>query len=90
MVDRGTCSFVTKTRHVQNLGGHLALIINNEDGPVTNIMLNDDGTGSDIVIPALLISKEDGQKIKEFFMENKDDSSVLGKIVVSAEFIIVL
>ena len=27
LVDRGECSFVTKTRHIAKEGGHLAIII---------------------------------------------------------------
>lgn len=89
LVDRGSCSFVTKTRNVQAIGGHLALIINNVPGPIENELMNDDGTGSDILIPAVLISKEDGDIIKRFLMDNKNDNSVLSNIAVSVEFIIV-
>lgn len=90
MVDRGTCTYVTKTRNVQNIGGHLALIVNNMNGSIDNVLLNDDGTGSDIMIPTVLISKEDGGKIKQFLLENKNDHSVLSNVVISVEFIIVL
>jgi hypothetical protein len=90
LVDRGTCSYVTKTRNVQNIGGHLALIVNDKPGSIENIFMNDDGTGSDLIIPAVLISKEDGDKIKKFLIDNKYDNSVLSNVVVSVEFIIVL
>ncbi len=90
MVDRGSCSFVTKTRNVQRAGGHLALIVNDQPGDVRNILMNDDGTGLDINIPAVLISKEDGEIIKEFFRKNKNDESVLSSIVISVEFSIVI
>lgn len=73
MVDRGNCTFVTKTRNVQNLGGSLALIINNrEDENVENVLMMDDGTGSDIYIPTVIISKIDGEKIKEFLISNRN------------------
>lgn len=80
MVDRGNCTFVTKTRNVQNIGGHLALIVNNvQNDPVENILMIDDGTGSDITIPAILISKEDGDKIKMFLKTSsaKETENVL-------------
>lgn len=88
MIDRGTCNFVTKTRNVQNINGHLALIINDEDGPVDNILLKDDGTASDIFIPSVLISKADGEKIKQFLRENRDNPK-LSDIIISIEFKIV-
>jgi hypothetical protein len=73
MIDRGKCSFVTKTRNVQNIGGHIALIVNYEPGPIDNILMIDDGTGSDIVIPAILISQEDGQLIKDYMLKNRNN-----------------
>jgi hypothetical protein len=90
MVDRGNCSFVTKARNVQYSDGHLALIINNEPGPVTDILMNDDGSSNDIIIPAILISQEDGNKLKAFLKENKNNQSVLENVIISVEFIIVI
>jgi extracellular elastinolytic metalloproteinase len=89
MIDRGSCNFVTKTRNVQNINGHLALIVNNEDGPVDNILLKDDGTGSDILIPSVLISKADGDKIKQYLIQNKDKNNKFTDIIISVEFKIV-
>jgi len=77
MVDRGNCTFVTKTRNVQKLGGSLALIINNnQDESLEDIIMVDDGTASDIFIPTVLISKQDGEKIKKYLggEANKYDS----------------
>jgi len=89
MVDRGSCTFVNKVRNVQKLGGALALIVDNSDEDINKVIMNDDGTGSDIYIPAIMISKQDGQKIKDFFLENKDDNQLLSSIVVAVEFQIV-
>lgn len=86
MVDRGDCSFVTKTRNVQQAGGRVAIIVNNNDDDISTIHMIDDGTGSDIFIPALLISKKDGKVIQEFFEKNKNDVSVLSNIIVAVEF----
>jgi hypothetical protein len=49
----------------------------------------DDGTGSDINIPAILITKRDGDKIKNFFKFNQNDESLLSSIVISVEFLLV-
>jgi extracellular elastinolytic metalloproteinase len=89
MVDRGSCTFVNKVRNVQKLGGALALIVDNSDEDINKVIMNDDGTGSDIYIPAIMISKQDGQKIKDFFLKNKDDNQLLSSIVVAVEFQIV-
>jgi hypothetical protein len=86
MVDRGNCSFVTKVRNIQNAGGHLALIVDNKDDDVNNILMVDDGTGSDIHIPAVLILKSDGDKIKNY-MNSTDYNGE--DIVLAVEFQIV-
>lgn len=67
MVDRGDCSFVTKTRNIARAGGALAIIVNNnrfED--IDKIVMSDDGSGAGLRVPAMLISYKDGQKLKEF------------------------
>ena len=42
MVDRGNCTFVTKARNVQIVGGLFALIINNNDDDIDKIILSDE------------------------------------------------
>lgn len=86
MVDRGSCTFVTKARNVQKIGGGLALIVDNRDENLDNVLMADDGTGSDIIIPTIMISKEEGDKIKDFMKRNKNNWNVLSSIVVSVEF----
>ena len=89
MVDRGNCTFVTKARNVQNIGGLFAIIIDNTDENIYNLIIADDGTGSDIYIPTVLISKKDGEKIKKYLLENKNDLNILTNIILSVEFVIV-
>lgn len=62
LIDRGSCSFVTKTRNAQNAGATAVVIINNSAAPP--ITLGDDGTGGDITISAGMISLADGNIIK--------------------------
>jgi hypothetical protein len=90
MVDRGSCSFVTKARNVEKIGGALALVVNNKQEDLDQVLMADDGTGADIFIPTIMISQEDGDKIKEFFRKNKNDGPVLSNIVVSIEFRLVI
>lgn len=57
MVDRGDCSFVTKTRNIARAGGALALIVdNNRYENIDNIIMSDDGSGAGLRVPAMLIS----------------------------------
>ncbi len=64
MVDRGDCTFVTKVRHAQNVGAKAVVVIDNKDEEDVPFMA-DDGTGSTISIPSMLIRKRDGAAIKE-------------------------
>jgi hypothetical protein len=86
MVDRSNCTFVTKARNVQNIGGRIALIVNNNNEDINNIIMADDGTGNDINIQAVLISLEDGEKIKQFIRENKHDTAMLAKLILAIEY----
>jgi len=68
MVRRGKCSFTTKVKVAQDKGAHAVIIVDREDSPLTaeslaNIIVADDGYGSSVYIPSVLISKEDGQQL---------------------------
>jgi hypothetical protein len=87
LVDRGHCSFVTKVRNIQNNGGSLAVIIDDKvDEEIKKVIMSDDGTGAGITIPAMLISKKDGDILKKF-LKNSDPLKVK-KASLSAEFVI--
>jgi len=60
MVERGNCSFVTKTRNIAHSGGKLALIIDSENENITQVIMSDDGTGAGLRIPAVMIGSIDG------------------------------
>lgn len=61
VLDRGSCLFVDKVRYAQAAGAIGVVVINNVDG-VPIVMGGDNA--SDIVIPAVMISKSDGTIIK--------------------------
>lgn len=66
LVDRGTCTFVTKAKNIQAFGGILAVIVDNVEFESPNrLIMSDDGTGQAVKIPSFLISSSDGKKIKE-------------------------
>lgn len=61
LIDRGACSFVTKVRNAQNGGAVGVTIANNVPGLIG---MADDGTGGDIVIPALMITQAAGAEVR--------------------------
>ena len=77
LIDKGNCSYVEMARNVQRAGGYMALIINDKDGNVKDFPVKDDGTASDIVIPTAMISKEDGDIIKNFYNERHGQSNIV-------------
>ena len=70
LVHRGNWSFVQKARNVERAGGSLAIVINKDDD-IKDFVMVDDGSGSSISIPSMLITKSDGDKIlKELSYDN--------------------
>jgi hypothetical protein len=68
MIRRGHCPF-TKLVHVaRKKGAHAVIIVDREDSELTakdmhRVILADDGSGEDIDIPSIVISKEDGARL---------------------------
>jgi hypothetical protein len=83
LIDRGECAFVLKVRHAQDRGARAVIIINNELGEVSNIIMRDNGLGGNLYIPAFLIKKFDGEEIKKV-LEKTDVSLVLNFEMTSA------
>jgi hypothetical protein len=48
IMQRGNCSFVTKSRSAQINGAKMAIIVDNQFEPITSILMKDDGFGRDI------------------------------------------
>lgn len=62
VVERGNCTFVTKVKHAQEVGASGCVIVDNQDEKTLPYMA-DDGFGSVISIPAMLIHRDDGANI---------------------------
>lgn len=76
LVERGgDCSFTTKVRNVEDAGASLAIIIDNKDEELDTVNMADDGAGSGIRIPSMLISKRDGQRIVEYIKSEQANSN---------------
>ncbi len=62
LIDRGTCTFVTKTKNAQNAGAVGVIIVDND--PNNNPPPGLGGTDSTITIPAVRVTTADGNTIK--------------------------
>lgn len=86
MIDRGSCNFIHKTKNIQDVGGHVALIVNNDERDPQTIIMADDGKGEQVAIPALLISKNDGTILKDFYTKNRNKKSLLDRMSLEINF----
>ncbi len=62
LVNRGECSFIEKCLNAQASGATAVIVVNNADG--APIAMGGDETGRLVEIPAIMISKADGDKLK--------------------------
>lgn len=68
LVRRGLCSFTAKVKVAREKGAHAVIVVDAADSPLTrediqDMIVADDGYGSEISVPSILLSKEDGQKL---------------------------
>ena len=68
---RGSCHFVTKTRNAEYAGANLLVIFDTKIGDdLEKMVMKDDGTGWDLTIPTVMISKSKGDAIIEYYEAN--------------------
>jgi hypothetical protein len=60
LMDRGTCTFVTKVKNAQDAGAEAAVVANNNDDPPFGM----GGADPSITIPSIMISLADGNSVK--------------------------
>jgi hypothetical protein len=60
LIDRGTCTFVTKVKNAQNAGASGVIMVNNVTGGVIQM----GGGDAAIAIPALMVSLTDGSTLR--------------------------
>ena len=63
---RGNCTFVNKVRNAERAGASLLVVVDSRNENVTNVIMGDDGTGTGIRIPSMLIGKTDGEMLIDF------------------------
>ncbi len=80
VIDRGTCTFVTKIFNAQQKGAIAAIVITDDRDPIVM-----GGTDDRITIPSVMISNEDGAAIKEELANgtfsatiSKDETGLIG------------
>lgn len=77
LVDRGQCAFVTKVRNAENVGAKVVIVINdNEDDP-RNIIMSDNGLGGNLKTPAFIISKGDGEVLKNYYKDSRNTEGIM-------------
>ena len=70
LIDRGDCSFISKVKVAQDAGAKAVIVINRNDGSNADwtqspiVMGGTEGAG-DITIPSVMISTNDGNKLKQ-------------------------
>ena len=69
---------------MENIGVSVAIIVNDSDDDIDNIILSDDGTGGGIRIPSMIITKTDGKKLIDFLKRASDYE--LDQLAILAEF----
>ncbi len=86
MVKQGECSIFDKVSNIENSGGHLAIIISETDAPVEGIFVSEEGLGSDITIPAVLISNKDGKILTDYYKKHANSHEDIKDIRLEVKF----
>jgi len=75
VVDRGNCTFVTKAINAQAIGAKIVLIVYDQPDNVEEYIMADDGRGSELTIPTIMVNSLDGNIIKQFLNSNNTNIS---------------
>ncbi|WP_299492481.1 S8 family serine peptidase [uncultured Shewanella sp.] len=73
IMDRGDCSFTQKVLSAQNKGAIFVIIANNKDNDGAFVM---GGSDPAVIIPSIMISKEDGDIIKADLVAGNNNYSI--------------
>jgi len=85
IANRGNCSFVQKVRNMENLGGAVGIVVDDHNENIQGVLMSDDGTGGGIRIPSMLIGKNDGKKLLDWWTSASEDEKA--NLVIMAEFV---
>lgn len=82
LIDRGTCNFSLKAFNAQKAGAKAVIILNNVPGAGVQAM-GAGSNGADVTIPTVMLSFEDGQKIKAELANGVTVNVCIGNITFS-------
>lgn len=71
MVDRGDCDFVAKARNAESAGAAALIVIDSHEYD-HDVAMWDDHTGRNVIIPSVLINKDDGKLITDALANHGD------------------
>ncbi len=77
LIDRGTCTFVTKARNAQNAGAVGVIIADNRRETCLPPGLGDDGTGATVLIPTVSITQDQGDAFEAQLTQNAEVRGML-------------
>jgi len=72
MVDRGNCYFVDKVDHAEEAGARAVIVVEQMEGRVAIMSPPKDFAHSSVLIPAVSISKSDGDSIRQFYFDDPE------------------
>lgn len=58
---------------MENIGVAVAIIIDDFEEDIENVIMSDDGTGGGIRIPSMLIGRTDGKKLLDYLKRASDE-----------------
>lgn len=65
LLDLSHCSNTLQAKHAQEIGMKCLILINDNDRDISLVNFNDDGLGTEVTIPTIVITKQDGDTIKQ-------------------------
>ena len=71
---------------MERAGGSLAVIIDDGNSDIANVVMSDDGTGTGILIPSMLISRKDGEKLKDYLKSASQEDAYQAALQVEFVF----
>mmetsp|Transcript_8103 Transcript_8103/g.19274 ORF Transcript_8103/g.19274 Transcript_8103/m.19274 type:complete len:499 (-) Transcript_8103:102-1598(-) len=78
IVDRGSCTFVTKVKLAQEHGAHAVIVVDNDStkstAEIQQVIMGDDGWGNEVTIPSILVSYQDGRQLQEAAQDQRDNN----------------
>lgn len=72
-MERGNCTFVKKASGASKAGKMLIIADNSDQEDVDKIVMGDDLSGNKILMPVVMVSKNDGTLLKEFLLAELQD-----------------